>query len=157
MKICFGEPLLNCGKIYKNSFSSKLIKNNLPINLASVQVNTRNIKNPYVLINYSQNLEFEFGGFNPVISIVYRLILRSNYTGDIKVLECWNYRASEVIPTTVQEFNTIEPLVVNFCDYLGDSCNNSFTYILQIAETVTQNTSFNISNQEMSAIVSSGR
>ncbi|CAH2213898.1 DUF4489 domain-containing protein [Tepidibacter aestuarii] len=156
MKVCSGMPFLNCGKVFKDSFPNYLTPNNKPINLALVKVDTRNIKNPHVLINYSQNLEFEIGGFNPKLSIAYRLIRKSNHTERTRVLECWNYKASEVIPTTVQELSTIEPLVLNFCDCLGDSCDSSFIYILQIVEIITENTSFNITNQEMSAIVNYG-
>lgn len=157
MQVCSGTPFLSCGKVCKYSFSNYLIKNSKPINLALVKVDTRNIENPHILINYSQNLEFEIGEFNPKLSIVYRLIRKSNHTEYTRVLECWNYKASEVIPTTVEAVNTIEPLVLNFCDCLGDSCDNSFTYILQIVEIITENTSFNITNQEMYAIVNYGK
>lgn len=156
MQVYSGRAFLNCGKVCKDSFPNELTKNNKPINLALVKVDTRNIEKPHALINYSQNLEFEIGGFNPKLSIVYRLIRKSNHKGRTRVLECWNYKVSEVIPTTVQAVNTIEPLVLNFCDCLGDSCDNSFTYILQIVEIITENTCFNITNQEMSAIVSYG-
>lgn len=150
-------PVLYCGRINEVDLPNELTEKDKPINLAEVKVNTRNMKMPCVLINYSQNLAFEFSDFNPKLSIVYRLIRKSNHTGSRKVLESWNYRVSEVIPTIVQEVNTIEPLVLNFCDCLSNSYNKAFTYILQIAEIITDNTTFNITNQEMSAIVSHGK
>ncbi len=157
MHVCLGMPFLNCGKICKDNFPNDLTPNKKPINLSLVKVDTRNIESPHVLINYSQNLEFEIGGFNPKLSIVYRLIRKSNHTERKRVLQYWNYKASEVIPTTVQELKTIEPLVLNFCDCLDDSFDSSFTYILQIVEIIAENTSFNITNQEMSAIVNYGK
>lgn len=156
MQLYYDVPVLNCGKVFDIDLPDELTENDPPINLAKVKVNTRNIKMPCVLINYSQNLEFEILDFNPTLSIVYRLIRKNNYTKNIIVLEDWNYRAAEVIPTTVQEVKTIEPLVLNFCDCLANKCDESFTYILQIVEIITENTSFNITNQEISAIINCG-
>lgn len=156
MQVYLDRTFLNCGRVCEDSFPNELTKNDKPINLALVKVDTGNMEKPHVLINYSQNLEFEIGGFNPKLSIVYRLIRKSNHKWGTTVLECWNYKVAEVIPTTVQSVNTIEPLVLNFCDCLDDSFDNSFTYILQIVEIITENTSFNITNQEMYSIVSYG-
>lgn len=150
-------PSLDCGEIYNVKLPKELTKANPPINLASVKVYTRNIKEPCVLINYSQNLAFSIFGVNPILSLVYRLIRESGQTGNIRILEQWNYKASEVIPTNVQELNTIEPLVLNFCDCLGIHCDEeSFTYVLQMTEVITQNATYSISNQEISGIVSPG-
>lgn len=157
MQIYYSMPVLNCGKIYEVDLPNYLTKNNRPINLAKVKVDTRIIKMPCVLVNYSQNFEFEFLGFNPTLNIIYRLIRISNQTRYIRVLEHWNYRVSEVIPITVQGVNTIEPLVLNFCDCLANNCDDTFTYILQITEIVTKNTTFNILDQEISGIVSHGK
>ncbi|MBM7616048.1 DUF4489 domain-containing protein [Alkaliphilus hydrothermalis] len=151
-----GQPILNCGKVRVVDIPYELTPYEPPIDLAEVKMNTGDIQSPCVVINYSQNLEFTFEDLNPVLSIVYRLVRRSNPTGNLIVLNEWNYRVSEVIPTTVQNVDTTEPLVINYCDCLDDNCGKSFTYILQIAEIVTENTSFNISNQEISGIVSCG-
>ncbi|RBW67899.1 DUF4489 domain-containing protein [Bacillus taeanensis] len=149
-------PFLNCGKVFKVNLPKKLMNNDPPINLAAVKVNPRNIEMPCVLFNYSQILEFEIFGLNPSLSIVYRLVRKSNHTGKIKVLEKWTYKASEIFPTVVQNIKSIEPLVLNFCDCLDDRSNKSFTYIVQIEEIIVNNATFNITNQEISAIVSCG-
>lgn len=152
-----GVPFLNCGKVFKVNLPNGLTGNDPPINLAAVKVNIRNIEKPCILFNYSQNLELEVFDFNPILSIVYRLVRRSNHSGKVRVLEEWNFKASEIIPTAVEEdIITIEPLVVNFCDCLDDHSDESFTYILQIREIIQNNTNFTISNQEISAIASCG-
>lgn len=156
MQIHAGRVILNCGSICEVDLPSLLTTDNRPIDLAVVKINTKNIEMPLVLINYSQNLEFKIQDYNPILSIVYRLVRKSNLTGNISVLEHWNYRASEAIPTTVQKINTIEPLVLNFCDSLANFHEKSFTYILQVAEIISQNATFNITNQEISGIVSHG-
>lgn len=152
-----GMPFLNCGKVFKVNLPDVLNRNDPPINLAAVKVNIRNIEMPCVLFNYSQLLEFEISDFNPALSIVYRLVRSSNHARKIRVLEEWNFRASEVFPTMVQDINTIEPLVLNFCDCLNKISDESIIYILQIKEIMTNNTTFNITNQEISAIVSCGK
>ncbi len=157
MQVYQNIPSLYCGKIYKVNLPDELTIDCPPINLASIKVNIRNIKKPCVLINYSQNLSFSILDFNPILCLVFRLIRESNHTGNLSILEQWNYKASEVIPTIVQEVNTIEPLVLNFCDCLISHCDEEcFTYIVQITEIITQNTTYNISNQEISGIVCSG-
>lgn len=153
MQICNAMPVLYCGRISNTPLPNTLTKNNHPITVAEVKVSTRNIIIPSILINYSQNLEFHIKDFNPTLSIVYRLVRKLNYTGSRKILERWNYKVSEVIPTTVEEIITIEPLVLNYCDCLESNSNKSFTYLLQIEKIVARNTSFNISNQEISGIV----
>ena len=157
MQTNLSMPFLNCGKVFKVNLPKELTNNESPINLAAVKVNTRKIEMPCILVNYSQNLEFEVSGLNPTLSILYRLVRRSNYTRKVRVLEEWNFRGSEIFPTVVQDdISTIEPLVLNFCDCLEDNSDEPLIYILQIKEIVTNNTTFNITNQEISAIASSG-
>lgn len=151
------KPFLSCGRIYNVYLPDGLKKDDPPINLASVAVNARNIKKPCILINYSQNLAFAIYNFNPVLSLVYRLLRKAVDTGHITILDQWTYLASEVLPTNVQEVVTIEPLVLNFCDFLDTHYNEKiFTYTVQISEITTQNATFNISNQEISGIVING-
>lgn len=146
---------LNCGKIFQIELPNELSKYNPPINLASLKVCTRNIEKSCILINYSQNLAFSIFDFNPELILFYRLIRKSDDTGRISILEQWKYMASEVIPTIVQEVNTIEPLVLNYCDCLDNHCfEESVTYIFQITEVITQNTTYHILDQEISGIIS---
>ena len=156
MQRCFDMSTLTCGIVHELNLPNMVTTFDQPLNLAEVSVNVRNIKNPCVLFNYSQNFAFAFFDFNPTISVVYRLVRKSNCNESEVILEEWNYRVSEVIPTTVDDINTIEPLVLNFCDCLKNNQHESYTYIVQLAELVLENTTFNIINQEISAIVSCG-
>jgi hypothetical protein len=152
-----GMPFLKCGKVFNVKVPNRITKKDLPIVLAAVSVNTKNIQMPCVLVNYSQVLQFDIFDFNPSLSIVYRLVRQSNRTGKPKLLEEWNFRASEIFPTRVRgDINTIEPLVLNFCDCLENDNEDSFTYIVQIADIASNNAAFRITNQEISAIASCG-
>ena len=150
-------PFLNCGKIRKVKLPAKLTKHDKAINLAEVSVNLRKAKAPCILLNYSQILEFNIFDSNPLLKIVYRLVCQSHTTGRSRILEEWTFKAAEVVPTNVQQnINTIEPLVLNYCDCLDDRCEQSFTYIVQLAEIDSNNTTFRITTQDISAIVSRG-
>lgn len=149
------NPFLTCGKVFNVDLSNEFA-NNEPIILAKVKINTRRIKYPCILINYSSNTEIGIFNFNPIISVVFRLVRKNNQTGQEKVLEDWNLSASEIIPTPVTENTTIQPLILNFTDCLEGKHDKSFTYILQIADITLNDTTLIITNQEFSAIVSSG-
>jgi hypothetical protein len=148
-------PFLTCGKVYNADLPNEFTSNKSII-LAKVKINTRGIKKPGALLNYSANTEIVILGANPIISVVFQLVRKNNQTGKKKVLEDWNLSASEVIPTPATENNTIQPLVLNFCDFLDHYHDESFTYILQLTDITLHHTALTITKQEFSAIVSTG-
>lgn len=147
-------PYMTCGTIVENGIFFSSVPNDRPINLAYVNVIIEDFEYLKVLINYSQNLEFEFGGENPELEMTYRLSRKNNSTGEVKVLEDFQYRVRENIGTDVTPLNTIEPLVLNYCDSVDE--NASFTYRVQLIDIVSKNTSFAITDREISAIVNYG-
>ena len=148
MRVCIKTPYLKCGQIIDNDNQETYT---FPIDLAKVNVSIKENMSYVILINYSQNLEFTFENENPILSIQYQLIRKSQ--NEIKVLEVWTYKVEEVIPTQVMEVDTIEPLILNYCDEVKNLYQRDIEYIVQIKDVVTQNTSFEISNQELSAII----
>ena len=149
------NPFLECGNVFDIKSPLKLAKIEEPITIAKVKVNPQNLKMPCVLLNYSQNLSFQTTGFNATLIIVYRLV-RTSTKSKKAVLEEWTYQLAENIPTPVPDTSTIEPLILNFCDCLSDHNCGELTYEYQIASVTTNNTTFDISKQEVSAIVSCG-
>lgn len=149
------NPFLTCGKVFNVNLPKDLI-NNKPITLAKVKINTGKLDSPYILLNYSSNIETSVFISNPNLSVVYRLVRKNNETGQKTVLEEWNLSAAEIIPTGVTKNTTIEPLVLNYCECLMDQCGKSFTYILQLTDIILNNTTLKITKQEFSAIVSPG-
>ncbi|WP_349408514.1 DUF4489 domain-containing protein [Pseudalkalibacillus sp. SCS-8] len=149
-------PFLKCGDILRANLPRQLSKKNPPINLAEVTVNLDGFETPGVLFNYSQILSFRTMGMNPKITIVYRVIRTSERTQKVKVIDTWTFSGSEIFPTSVPNLDTIEPLVLNFCDCPIENSNDTFTYTVQIIEIITNNTTFAISRQEISAIVARG-
>ena len=148
-------PTLTCGKILLHQVPNKLSRKDLPLTLATVTVNPTSVNSPCVLFNYSQNVTFVADVEDPLLLVVYRLVKLPKTTLKARVLEEWSFKVAEIIPTDVPSVKTIEPIVFNFCD-----CNEltgPVRYIFQIAEIVTNNIRFSISEQEISAIVASGR
>ncbi|MDP5276736.1 DUF4489 domain-containing protein [Chengkuizengella axinellae] len=153
-KVC--SPTLKCGKIFSVNLPSELTINDPPIDLAQVKVNIENLKKPCVQLNYSQNIQFEVYGLNPSFSIVYRLVRTNGKTDGTIFLEEWSLTFSEVYATTIPNINTIEPLVVNYCDCICVKGVESFTYTLQLAKVTTTNCNYNITNEVISAIAICG-
>ncbi len=144
-------PYVKCVKVPDKSFH-ELVPAQKPIDIASLTVETKTIKKPHILLNYSQNFEFKYSGEDPDLTIVYRLIRRNQEDKCTEVLEHWTYRVAEVIPTTVPDLITIEPLILNYCDESIITCR-TYKYTIQIVKVTANNTSFNLTNQELSAIV----
>ncbi|MGM7684821.1 DUF4489 domain-containing protein [Cytobacillus sp. Hm23] len=150
------KSILQCGKVFDVSFPEELTKSDPPIDLAKVNIKIKGIKNPNIIFNYSQIIEFQNFGLNPIISITYRLIRTCNKKKQVKKLDEWNLLVSNVFPTTIPKINTIEPLVLNFCDCLSGIQSERLIYTLQIVEVITNNSTYNITNEEISAIGISG-
>ena len=146
------NPFLVCGKVFP---INSLVKIEKPITIAKVKVNPQNLKMPCVLLNSSQNLSVQTTGFNATLIIELRLVRIANQTKET-ILEEWTYQLAENIPTPVPNTRTIEPLVLNFCDCLSDDNCGELTYEYQIANVTMNNTTFDLSKQEVSAIVSCG-
>ncbi|MDP4549590.1 DUF4489 domain-containing protein [Alkalihalobacillus macyae] len=149
-----GRPTLTCGKILLHQVPNKLSRKDPPLTLATVTVNPTSVNSPCVLFNYSQNVTFVADGEDPLILVVYRLVKLSKTTLKARVLDEWSFKVAEIIPTDVPSVKTIEPIVFNFCDW--NELTGPVQYIFQIAEIVTNNIRFSISEQEISAIVASG-
>ncbi|MGM7701513.1 DUF4489 domain-containing protein [Pseudalkalibacillus sp. Hm43] len=148
-------PILNCGRIRRVKFPQQLSMDDPPVTLAEVAVNTGKVNLPSVLFNYSQVLSFQTTGANLDLTITYRLIRISRASKTVKNLEEWTFRGAEIIPTDVPDLDTIEPLVVNFCD-TGLEKDQSFVYRFQLAEVITNNARYRISDQVITAIVLDG-
>ena len=146
------RPTLTCGKVFDVNLPTELTMNDPPIDLADVTVNVGNLKKPCVQFNYSQIIGFKTFGVDPSLNIVYRLIRTDNKTDETTLLEEWNLRGSEVFPTTTPEIDTIEPLVLNFCECFSNKSVKRLTYTLQLVEVTTTNSTYNITNEEISAI-----
>ncbi|WLR42445.1 DUF4489 domain-containing protein [Bacillus carboniphilus] len=150
------SSFLNCGKTYKVLIPNQLSLNSVPLKIASVKVDVQNIKNPRVLINYSQNCNVVVNGYNILISVTFELVRKSIQTGEEERLEKWTFKVSEGIPTVVEELVTIEPLVLNYCDSLNNSFEDAFIYTIQIIDLKSNNASYTLDSQQISAIACSG-
>lgn len=148
-------PILNCGRIRRVNFPQQLSMDDPPVTLAEVAVNTGKVSLPSVLFNYSQVLSFQTTGANLDLTITYRLIRISHSSKTVRNLEEWTFRGAEIFPTQVPDLDTIEPLVVNFCD-TNLEMNQTFVYRFQLAEVITNNARYKISDQVITAIVLNG-
>ncbi|MCF6137432.1 DUF4489 domain-containing protein [Pseudalkalibacillus berkeleyi] len=146
----------NCGQVRKTNLPKQLTKNDPPITLAKVTADIGSLRNPCVLFNYSQFISFRLNGPNPIISLTYRLTRTSPVSEEPIILEEWIFKGKEVIPTPAPPLNTIEPLVTNFCDCNVPRSNDLLTYTFQLVEVTTNNAIYDISNQEVSAIMICG-
>lgn len=143
---------LTCGEV----FNPNQLPRKTPVILAKVEVQPKELDQPCVLLNYSKNFAFQTLGDDPIISITYQLIRTLNGRSST-ILNEWLFSVEEIIPTQLPDLETIEPLVLNFCDCLsGKQQNKTITYTYQISDFTTSNTAFEILSQEISAIVVNG-
>lgn len=150
-----GIPTLTCGEIIRRKLPDELSRKNPPITLGKVTVDPRTVLSPCVLFNYSLNITFLINGMEPIISLVFQLAKTSKGTKKTVILEEWNFKGAEIIPTDVENMKTIEPIDFNVCDC--DDFSGPVLYRMQLAEIITNNTRFSIDDEEISAIVVSGK
>ncbi|MCA0987454.1 DUF4489 domain-containing protein [Guptibacillus algicola] len=148
-------PTLSCGEILRRKLPDELSRKNPPITLGKVSINPRTVFSPCVLFNYSLNITFVTESVEPIISLVFQLAKTSKRTKKTVILEEWNFKGAEIIPTDVQNMKTIEPIDFNVCDC--DEFSGPVLYRMQLAEIITNNASFSIDDEEISAIVVSGK
>ncbi|MBH0229683.1 hypothetical protein [Halobacillus yeomjeoni] len=147
-------PYITCGKVSENTLPAHRSVNEGPIVLAELKVHSRHPQ-PHVLFNYSQNLSYQVLGENPEIQLTYQLV-KTPYKRDPVLLETWNFGVSLVFPADVSDLNTVEPLVLNYCDHTDITPQTQIHYSFQLSETKTNHASFEVLSQTASAIILNG-
>ena len=146
-------PALTYTKVYKEYEVMRNVSTKEPFEVVKLEV-TGVTNKLGVLLNYSQNLEFTYGGVNPTLIIVYRLMRCNMKTSEVVHLNTWTYKVTEIIGSDVKRLTSVEPLVLNYYDESIPNVKEcTLTYKLEIIKLIADNTNFQSFNQQFSAII----
>ncbi|NRD78103.1 DUF4489 domain-containing protein [Bacillus sp. BRMEA1] len=128
---------VKCGKVMNGDLPLQLAPYEPPLVLGEVIVDPRKVKDPCVLLQFSQFNRFLVLGQSPQIYILYRLVRESDSDVYPQILQTWEF---EIDIASVGDLDTTQPNVFSYCDCLGGSESYMITYRFEIAEIKTYNT-----------------
>ncbi|QHE51519.1 DUF4489 domain-containing protein [Pontibacillus sp. HMF3514] len=145
-------PFLRCGKTFNPSLPNQLSFNQRPIVLAEVQIDPQSLENPCILIKYSEFIQFTLLGFQPLLSITYRLVRSTQNFLAQRTLDEWVFEFESPEPQEIGNLDTNQPTVLNYCDCLESNVQSPIIYRIEIARIATNNTqNFSILNKNITA------
>lgn len=147
-------PYVKCGKVFEPDLPNALNKYEPPIVLAEATVDIQFIPSPYILIKYSQFINFTLLGLNSKIKILYRLVRIDNLSKDIQILQEWEFGFETADPNEISNVDTNQPTVLNYCDDQNRHLNHILTYRLEIVQIETNNIkNYGITNKSITGMV----
>lgn len=155
-KSCLSSYVI-CGEIYNNILPDNLDLSEPPIVLGEVKVDTEDILAPYVLIKYSEFINFTLIGVNPKLNIIYRLIRQDQCLKYAQILQEWEFEFESSNILEIANVDTSQPTVLNYCDSLDEDISHKVIYKLEIIQIKTNNVkSYSFTNESITATVISG-
>lgn len=128
---------VKCGKVLNGDLPLQLASFEPPLVLGEVTVDPRKVKDPCVLLQFSQFNRFHVLGPSPQIYILYRLVRESRRDVYPQILQTWEF---EIDIASAGDLDTNRPNVFSYCDCLGCSESDVVTYRFEIAEIETNKT-----------------
>ncbi|KAB3532172.1 DUF4489 domain-containing protein [Alkaliphilus serpentinus] len=151
------SPHVKCGKIYQIDLPYRLDESEPPIVLAEVNVNTKDIPMPCILVKFSEFINFTLLGLNPKFNIIYRLVREDRYLSYPQILKEWEFEFESSEMLEIANVDTNQPTVLDYCDCLDRYTSGRITYRLEIVQIETNNvTSYGLTNKSFTAIVING-
>lgn len=148
---------VKCGKVYQTDLPNKLDASEPPIVLAEVNVNTKHIPRPYILVKFSEFINFTLVGLNPKLNILYRLVRKDGYSKYAQILQEWEFEFESSEMLEIANVDTNQPTVLNYCDCLDKYISNRIIYRLEIVQIETNNVkSYGLTNKSITATVTRG-
>ncbi|MGM7684819.1 DUF4489 domain-containing protein [Cytobacillus sp. Hm23] len=148
------ESFVKCGKVYDPKLPNDLDVSEPPIILGEVTIDPKQLKNPCVLVKFSEFINFEVVRINPKLDIIYRLTRKMDKQKYAQILEEWKFEFESAEVLEVANLETSQPTVLNFCDCLKSYCSEVITYTLEIIQIKTNNvTKLGITNKSIIATV----
>ncbi|WP_181833259.1 DUF4489 domain-containing protein [Bacillus taeanensis] len=141
-------PFVKCGKVFNPVLPLQLSKEDPPVVLTQLTINTEKISKPCILINFSCFITsiLKEERFN---DLVFRLVRMCTDHSNTEVLQEWPFRRAFVNNTNIKE-----PLVFNFCDCLNTDNDRCCTYTIELIKAkLSDNSSYNITQKSMTAQV----
>jgi hypothetical protein len=128
---------VKCGKVLNGDLPLQLAPYEPPLVLGEVTVDPRKVKDPCVLLQFSQFNRFVVLGPSPQIYILYRLVREIRRDVYPQILQTWEF---EIDIASAGDLDTNQPNVFSYCDCLGRSESDVVSYRFEIAEIETNNT-----------------
>lgn len=128
---------VTCGKVVNGDLPLQLAPYEPPLVLGEVTVGPKKVKDPCVLLQFSQFNRFLVLGRSPQIYILYRLVRVSSREAYPQILQTWEF---EVDLASVGDLDTTQPNVFSYCDCFCYSESDEITYRFEIAEIKTTRT-----------------
>ncbi|CAH2213900.1 DUF4489 domain-containing protein [Tepidibacter aestuarii] len=148
---------IKCGEVYQTELPNNLEKSEPPIVLAEVNVNTKYIPRPFVLVKFSEFINFTLLGLNPKLNITYRLVRKDVCSEYAQILQEWEFGLESLEMLEIANLDTNQPTVLSYCDCLDENISNRIIYRLEIIQIETNNVkSYGLNNKSITATVIRG-
>jgi hypothetical protein len=141
-------PFVVCGQVFHPVLPLQLDKDEPPVKLAQLTINTEGISKPCILITFSAFVTsiLRKERFN---DLVFRLVRTCGDHLTREILQEWPFRR-----VFANDINAKEPVVYDFCEWLSKHHSRICTYTFELAAVnISEQSSYDITQKSMTAQV----